>query len=596
VGIQDRRELNVGALAALAALLTFAPRIAREMVLIGDSSELVGAAVEWGIPHPPGYPLWTALAHLASLVPIGSQALRVNATSALFHALTVGFVAAATLRLTRSLPAAVAAGAALCLSGSFFLSSLYAEVFPLNNLAFAALLYLSLRFFDEKTPSRRSLGVAAIVLGLGLAHHQMLVLALPALAILAYPPLRHVLDKRTTFQLVGYAVVAFAICQVPLFFLARRDPSVSYGEIHDLSSWFLVLTRSDYGGLVSATRGPASSTFGGRMGAFAMLTWQSLGILTLAFAALGLLALSRDHKRQCLALAVAVLVSGPLFASINAVSVEGEASLASYERFTTMFLPPFAILVGSAVPVIAEYFPERARAWAPVWLGLVAGLAGLPRALKIDLGAPQLSSAFADDLLAAVPDGALVLITGDTHTSALQYRCATSDACRRYTIVAPGQLFLPWRDRQTRRRYPDLALPEGTMRLNRTHELVAREIGRRPVYIVPALIARDAVLAGQYNFAPEGLLLRVFPDAASAQQHRRQFLELSRAILAGERCGGCQPPDALPHRATPDSRLLAEYGLALRNMARRAMALDDRALGNALFARARELEQVEKRR
>jgi hypothetical protein len=222
-------------------------------------------------------------------------------------------------------------------------------------------------------------------------------------------------------------------------------------------------------------------------------------------------------------------------------------------------------------------------------------LAGLPKALRIDLSDRQLSAAFADDLLVAVPDGALVLITGDVHTSALQYRCATSDACRRYTVVAPGQLFLPWKERQTRRRYPDLELPEGPMKLNRTNELVAREIDRRPVYIVPALVARDRVLSGGYNFAPEGLLLRVFPDAKSAQQHRAQFLELARAILAGERCRGCQSPEALPHRPTPDARLLAEYALGLRNMARRAIAFDERELGRALFARAKELEQAEKR-
>ena len=68
------------------------------------------------------------------------------------------------------------------------------------------------------------------------------------------------------------------------------------------------------------------------------------------------------------------------------------------------------------------------------------------------------------------------------------------------------------------------------------------------------------------------------------------------AILAGERCKGCQAPEALPPRPTPDARLLAEYALALRNMARRAIGFGERPLGDALFARAKELELAEERR
>ncbi len=43
-----------------------------------------------GIAHPPGFPLYVLLAHLASLFPIGNVAARVNFASAFFAALACG--------------------------------------------------------------------------------------------------------------------------------------------------------------------------------------------------------------------------------------------------------------------------------------------------------------------------------------------------------------------------------------------------------------------------------------------------------------------------------------------------------------------------
>src|SRR4029077_15460606 len=52
-----------------------------------DSGELILAAQGLGVAHPPGFPLWVMLAHLASLVPLGSVAVRINFLDALFAAL-----------------------------------------------------------------------------------------------------------------------------------------------------------------------------------------------------------------------------------------------------------------------------------------------------------------------------------------------------------------------------------------------------------------------------------------------------------------------------------------------------------------------------
>src|SRR3982750_4317989 len=55
-------------------------------VTLVDSGELIVAARFLGVAHPPGFPLYVLLAHLATLVPFGNVALRVNFASALFGA------------------------------------------------------------------------------------------------------------------------------------------------------------------------------------------------------------------------------------------------------------------------------------------------------------------------------------------------------------------------------------------------------------------------------------------------------------------------------------------------------------------------------
>jgi hypothetical protein len=58
----------------------------------GDSGELVVSAFQLGITHPPGYPLWTLLGHLFSLLPFKSVAWRLNLSSALYQALANTFL------------------------------------------------------------------------------------------------------------------------------------------------------------------------------------------------------------------------------------------------------------------------------------------------------------------------------------------------------------------------------------------------------------------------------------------------------------------------------------------------------------------------
>ena len=256
------------ALAAGAGVLFFflyATRLCPTLYLTGDSAELVTAAALWGVPHAPGYPFFTTLAHAFTWLPLHAIAWRVHLTSAVFHAGAVGVTILACFAVTRSRAAALAGGCALGLERSFFLGSLYAEVFPLNNLLFASLLLVALRLRSREATPVAFAGVA----GIAAAHHMMIALAAPAVAILVVPPLaaahrsnrgaaaRYYLGLAAVF--VAPSLLVYSL--VPL--AAWRDPALSWGDVHDARSLFALLTRADYGGLLSPVHGVGQGS-GGR--------------------------------------------------------------------------------------------------------------------------------------------------------------------------------------------------------------------------------------------------------------------------------------------------------------------------------------------
>jgi hypothetical protein len=88
-------------------------------VLPADSGEFQLAGAVLGIAHPPGYPLYTMLARLFTLIPVGSAAYRINLFGAVCGALTLAVVTRTVRRATGSTVAGLAAAAMLGLSAPF---------------------------------------------------------------------------------------------------------------------------------------------------------------------------------------------------------------------------------------------------------------------------------------------------------------------------------------------------------------------------------------------------------------------------------------------------------------------------------------------
>ncbi|XP_045436254.1 transmembrane protein 260 isoform X3 [Pipistrellus kuhlii] len=123
----------------------------------GDAGELITAAHELGVAHPPGYPLFTLVAKLAIILfPFGSVAYRVNFLCGLFGAAAASLLFFTVFRLSGSHAGGILAAGVFSFSRLTWQWSISAEVFSLNNLFVGLLMALTVHFEEAATAKERS--------------------------------------------------------------------------------------------------------------------------------------------------------------------------------------------------------------------------------------------------------------------------------------------------------------------------------------------------------------------------------------------------------------------------------------------------------
>ena len=165
-----------------------------------DTSEYIAAARVLGIPHPPGNPLFTMMAHVWGMLPLASAyAQRIN----LFAATTSAVAAACWFligeRWMRSivpvrLPRRLAALAGALVSATAFTvwnqSVVNEKVYTLSLLSIALILWFIVRWDDQEPGEAHDHHLLLIVFLLALTstNHMMGVLVGPVVIVLLFPP------------------------------------------------------------------------------------------------------------------------------------------------------------------------------------------------------------------------------------------------------------------------------------------------------------------------------------------------------------------------------------------------------------------------
>lgn len=305
-------ELLCSGAVFVATLLLYSWTLAPTVTLT-DSGELIVVARGLGVAHPPGFPLWIILAHLASLVPLGNVAVRINFASALFAALASAMLTlvVAELMITASyligpkrrgkgaqrgkktprsasggkdedsvvgrllvLAPALGAGLVMGFSRTLWSYATIAEVYTLNTLLICVIFFLMLRWRRSIIADRRHIGApvesgrrpadtahdvflyaAALVFGLALGvHHVSVALILPALALIVYRTegLRFFTSRRLVYAaLISVAALVAIYAYLP--FAAAHTPVINWGTPRSLQEIWWHVTGRQYRVFLSFT-------------------------------------------------------------------------------------------------------------------------------------------------------------------------------------------------------------------------------------------------------------------------------------------------------------------------------------------------------
>jgi Protein of unknown function (DUF2723) len=209
-----------------------------------DSVVLQIQAVVLGIPHATGYPTWVMLTHLFTYLPVGDPAYRANLSSAVYAAAAVLLVYLLCLRLTRrAVPSCV--GALLFgLSRAFWSQAVITEVYTLNALFVALVIFLLLLWRDIRDD--RHLLLACFSMGLSLTNHLTSGLLLPAGALfVGLVDRRKLRDLRLTLK--GAAL--FLIALTPYLYLpirAAMHPPLNREAPETVGSFFRLVSGAGF--------------------------------------------------------------------------------------------------------------------------------------------------------------------------------------------------------------------------------------------------------------------------------------------------------------------------------------------------------------
>jgi len=167
-------------------LATLAPTV---VTVFDDSLELQLALPTFAIVHPTGYPLYTLLGWLVTVVvPFGDAAFRVNLFSALAASGAVVLLYAVARRLSSALIPAFMAALLLAVSPVWWSQATIAEVYALQGLLTLLVVYTLLRWDAAPAGGERDkwLALAGLSIGLGLAHHRLTLLLMPAALVFVF--------------------------------------------------------------------------------------------------------------------------------------------------------------------------------------------------------------------------------------------------------------------------------------------------------------------------------------------------------------------------------------------------------------------------
>ncbi|XP_078426756.1 transmembrane protein 260 isoform X2 [Cetorhinus maximus] len=401
----------------------------------GDSGELVTAACELGVAHPPGYPLFTLLARLAmTIIPLGSPVFRVNVLNAILGTATASLLFETAGRLSDSYSGGILAAGLFSFSRLAWQWSVAAEVFTLNNFFVSLLMVLTVRFSTAPTAGERSklslLG--AFCCGLSLCNQHTIILYV--MYIVPWVLFKLHREKELPVRAVLRLGLCFGAGLLPYLYLPISSylnrARWSWGDQTTLRGFITHLLREEYGTFNLAKSESGSGLL--QVWSFQMAqvkTELSTIGATLAVAAILLQGFKSNYpQRLVLWLFTVMLCSYSLFFSWRAnLDLSKPLFVGVVERFWLQSNLVVCVLAGcglvSVCSILRRIMGNNALWHWAEWLSAIILITfQIHQNYRIcDQSNNDVVERFARNLLGSMPTNATILVRGDLPGNSLRY-------------------------------------------------------------------------------------------------------------------------------------------------------------------------------
>ena len=448
------------AIAGLSVFLVYLRTLAPGVVG-GDTGELVTVAYRLGVAHPPGYPLFTILAKLFTFIPYGAVAWRVNLLSAVCDAAAAVIILLAVRRWARNHWAGLLAAGLFAFSPLVWRYAVVGEVFALNNLIVALMVYLAVRYSEGR--ERKFAYLTAFVFGLGMSnHHICLFYGFPLMLWILITGRAELWTIRSLCALAG-SFIAGLLPYVYLPLADTRVAAVSWGHTSTMNGFLLHVLRREYGTLQLGNKfGGGGKFFLGIRQYFEALPGQVFYV-GLVLALIGLYGTIRRERRAGLAVA---MLAGFCFYLIVFHALANlpfddpfyfQISIRFWQQANLMVCVWAGLGFGSLTAMMLH------RSWQHVLTTGLASLVVLAQATtNFRVEDQHLNTVVRDygrELIRPLPPDALLLSKGDLGTNVLRYLQQCEGYRTDVRVLDRELLQTRWMKRLLDANYPDVSIP-----------------------------------------------------------------------------------------------------------------------------------------
>lgn len=391
-------------------------------IYAGDTGILVSAAFVGGVPHPPGYPLFTLIGFILTRftsLTHASPAFLVGLISSIASSLAILFYFRISLKLTKNILVAVISTLTLMTMYLFWFFAEIPEVFALNNFFVFLLIYLAIRYSEVKT--KKSLYTLVFFTGLSLTNHLTIVLIFPALLLITFSQLKNAVSKEKS--VIVPVILTGLLGLTPYLYIVASSlahPAIDWANIDSVRSFISFVLRERYGTFKAGyfdDPGVGDRLLIAYQYSLTLLSQLTIPVIFLCTISSIIYLIKRN--RVGISFLLAFILSGPLFLLYAGFPLDNTFKLGIVERFMSMSSVIFLLLLPLGLQsfgtTLGRYFSR------PIYTSLFIGIFLLiPLQLfifnfpKTNLSDVWLGDRLGENYLKILPKNSILLLASDT--------------------------------------------------------------------------------------------------------------------------------------------------------------------------------------